>query len=115
MNIARLGRFILVLAGLVIIPLVLGCRLSASAAPQNSSQTDASQKTIQMRNAGMTCGSGAKGLGASLRNVAGAVKVTVDYKAGQAVVAFDTSKQGPKSLSKLVARCGYKVKEIKVV
>ena len=68
-----------------------------------------------MRVARMTCASCAKGLEASLHNMAGVVKVTVDYKAGQAVVTFDTSKQSAQSLSKFVASCGYKVKETKVV
>jgi copper chaperone CopZ len=68
-----------------------------------------------MRIAGMTCASCAKALEASLRNMAGVVKVTVDYRAGQAVVTLDTSKQSPQSLSKFVVSCGYKVKETKVV
>ena len=37
------------------------------------------------------------------------------YKAGQAVVTFDSSKQSAESLSKFVASCGYKVKETKVI
>ena len=68
-----------------------------------------------MRIAGMTCASCAKGLEASFRNIAGVVKVTVDYKAGQAMITFDTTKQSTESLSKFVASCGYKVKETKVV
>jgi Cu+-exporting ATPase len=68
-----------------------------------------------MRVAGMTCASCAKGLEASLRNMAGVVKVNVDYKAGQAVVTYETSKQSAESLSKFVASCGYKVKETTVV
>jgi len=114
MNITRLVRLILVFAGLVMIP-VDGWRLSASPAPQNGAQTAASQKTVQMRIAGMTCASCAKGLEASFRNLAGVVKVTVDYKAGQAVVTFDTGKQSAESLSRFVASCGYKVKETKVI
>ena len=115
MNITRLVRLILVLAGLVTIPVGGGWRLSASPAPQNGAQTKASRKTVQMRIAGMTCASCAKGLEASFRNMAGVVKVTVDYKAGQALVTFDTSKQSAESLSKFVASCGYKVKETKVI
>jgi copper chaperone CopZ len=115
MDITRLVRLILVFAGLIVISLAVGWRLSASPVPQNGSQTNANQKTVQMRIAGMTCASCAKGLEASLRNMAGVVKVTVDYKAGQAVVTFDTSKQSAQSLSKFVASCGYKVKETKVV
>ena len=114
MNIAGLSRFILVLAGLIALPLAVG-RLSASPAPQNESQTNASQKTVQIRIAGMTCAACAKGLESSLRNMAGVMKVTVDYKAGQAVVTFDTGKQSAESLSKFVASCGYKVKETKVI
>ena len=115
MNITRLVRLILVLAGLVAIPVAGGWRLSASPAPQNAAQSKASQKTVQMRIAGMTCASCAKGLEASFRNMAGVLKVTVDYKAGQAVVTFDTGKQSAESLSKFVASCGYKVKETKVI
>ena len=115
MGITRLVRLILVVAGLIVSPFAVGWRLSASPGPQNGSRTNASQKTVQMRIAGMTCASCAKGLEASLRNMAGVVKVTVDYKAGQAVVTFDTSKQSGESLSKFVASCGYKVKETKVV
>jgi copper chaperone CopZ len=115
MNITRPVRLILVFAGLVIIPLTSGWPVFASPAPQNSGQTKASQKTVQMRITGMTCASCAKGLEASFRNIAGVVKVTVDYKAGQAVVTFDTSKQSAESLSRFVASCGYKVKETRVV
>lgn len=115
MNITRLGRLFLVLAGLVAIPVGGGWRLAASPAPQNGAQAKASQKTVQMRIAGMTCASCAKGLEASFRNMAGVVKVTVDDKAGQAVVTFDTDKQSAESLSKFVASCGYKVKETKLI
>jgi copper chaperone CopZ len=115
MNITSVARLILVSAGLVIFPMEYGWRLCASPAPQNGGQTTAVQKTVQMRIAGMTCASCARGLEASLRNMAGVVKVTVDYQAGQAVVAFDASKQSTESLSKFVASCGYKVKESKVV
>ncbi len=115
MNTTRLVQLILVLAGLVTIPVAGGWRLSASPTPQNGPQSNASQKTVRMRIAGMTCGMCAKGLEASFRNMAGVVKVTVDYKAGQAVVTFDTSKQSAESLSTFVAICGYKVKETKVV
>ena len=79
MNITRLVRLILVLAGLVTIPVGGGWRLSASPAPQNGTRTAASQNTVQMRIAGMTCASCAKGLEASFRNMADVVKVTVDY------------------------------------
>ena len=92
-----------------------GWRLSASPAPQNGAQAKASPKTVQMRIARMTCASCAKGLEASFRNMAGVVKATVDYKAGQAVVTFDTGKQSAESISKFVATCGYKVKETKVI
>lgn len=115
MNITRLSQLFLVLGGLVAIPAGSGCRLSASPAPQNGAQAKASQETVQMRIAGMTCASCAKGLEASFRNMAGVVKVTVDYKAGQAVVTFDTGKQSAESLSKFVASCGYKVKETRVI
>ena len=115
MNVTRLVRLIPVLAGLVIIPLGAGRLLSASPGPQNGSQANASQKTVQMRIAGMTCAACAKGLEASFRKMAGVVKVTVDYKAGQAVVTFDNSKQTAESLAKFVATCGYQVKETKVV
>ncbi len=115
MDITRLVRLILVFAGLIVNPLAVGWRLSASPAPQNGSQTNANQKTVQMRIAGMTCVSCAKGLEASLHNMAGVVKVTVDYKTGQAVVTFDMSKQSAQSLSKFVVSCGYKVTETKVV
>jgi copper chaperone CopZ len=108
-------RLILVLVGLVTISVGGGWRLSASPTPQDGAQAKASQKTVRMRIAGMTCVSCAKGLEASFRNMAGIVKVTVDYKAGQAVVTFDTGKQSAESLSKFVASCGYKVKETKVI
>ena len=115
MNITRLVGVILVFTGLVTIPVGDGWRLSASPAPQNGPQSNASQKTVQMRIAGMTCASCAKGLEASFRNMAGVVKVTVDYKSGQAVVTFDTGKQSAESLSKFVASCGYKVQETKMI
>ena len=108
-------RLVLVLAGLVTIPAGRGWRLSASPAPQNGVQAKPNQKTVQMRIAGMTCASCAKGLESSFRNMAGVVQVTVDYKAGQAVVMLDTGKQSAEGLSKFVASCGYKVKETKVI
>ena len=115
MNITRLVRLVLVLAGLVTIPAGRGWRLSASPAPQNGVQAKANQKTVQMRIAEMTCASCAKGLESSFRNMAGVARVTVDHKAGQAVVTFDTGKQSVESLPKFVATCGYKIKETKVI
>lgn len=115
MNITRLAPLILVFAGLVIMPQGSSWRLLASPTPQNSAQTKPSEKTVQMRIAGMTCASCAKGLEASFRNMAGIVRASVDYKLGQAVITFDPSKQNTESLSKFVASCGYKVKETKVV
>lgn len=115
MNVTRLGRLFLVLAGLVAFQVGGGWWLSASPGPQNGAQAKANQQTVQMRIAGMTCASCAKGLEASFRNMAGVVKVTVDYKAAQAVVTFDTGKQSAESLSKFVASCGYKVKETKLI
>lgn len=115
MNNTRLVRLILVFAGLVTIPLGGGWRLSACPVPRNGAQAKASQKTVQMRIAGMACASSAKGPEASFRNMARVVKATVDYKAGQAVDTFDTGKQSAESLSKFVASCGYKVKETKVI
>jgi copper chaperone CopZ len=115
MNITRVARLILVLAGLATIPVGGGWRLSASPTPQNGAEVKASQKTVQMRIAGMTCASCAKGLEASFRNMAGVVKATVDYKEGQAVVTFDTGKQSAESLSKFVASCGYKAKDTRVI
>jgi copper chaperone CopZ len=63
----------------------------------------------------MTCAACAKGLEASFRHMAGVLKADVDYKAGQAVITFDTAKQSAESLSKFIASCGYQVKEAKVV
>jgi len=70
---------------------------------------------VQFRIAGMTCAACAKGLEASFRNMAGVVKADVDYKAGQAVVTFDAAKQSADNLSKFVTKCGYQVKETKLV
>ena len=82
-------RLTLILAGLTVLAVTLGEQLWA----QSAAQATASQKTVQMRIAGMTCASCAKGLEASFRNLIGVVKATVDYKAGQAVITFDTTKQ----------------------
>lgn len=114
MNITNGFRSLLVLAGLVVLPLVSGLSVSASPAPQ-SGQTSAQQKTVRFRIAGMTCAACAKGLEASFRNMAGVVKADVDYKAGQAVITFDAAKQSADSLSKFVTKCGYQVKETKLV
>jgi hypothetical protein len=67
MNITRLVGLILAFAGLVTIPVGGGWRLSASPAPQNGPQSNARQRTVQMRIAGMTCAMCAKGLEASYR------------------------------------------------
>src|SRR5262245_42851265 len=104
-------RLILIFAGLSVLAVTLGRELWA----QGAAQAAASQKTVQMRIAGMTCASCARGLEASFRNMAGVVKAAVDYKAGQAVVRFDVNKQTAESLARFVASCGYKVKETKVV
>ena len=115
MNITTRLRLTLVWAGLVILPLSGGLPVTASPAPQNGEQSSAKQKTLQMRIAGMTCAACAKGLEASFRNMAGIVKATVDYKAGQAVITFDPGKQSADTLTKFIASCGYQVKETKVV
>ena len=115
MNITNRWLLILVWAGLVILSLGSGLPLTAAPAPQSGEHTTAKQKTVQMRIAGMTCAACAKGLEASFRNMAGVVKADVDYKAGQAVITFDTAKQSAESLSKFIASCGYQVKEAKVV
>ena len=80
MNITRFVRLVLVFAGLVTMPVGGGWRVSASPAPQNGAQAKGSQKTVQMRIAGMTCASCAKGLEASFRNMVGVVKVAVVIK-----------------------------------
>jgi len=99
-------------AGMVIVPLVSGL---STPTPQSVEQANAKQKTVHMRIAGMTCAGCAKGLGASFRNMAGVVKADVDYKAGQAIITFDGAKQSAESLSRFVTKCGYEVKETKVV
>lgn len=104
-----------VCAGLVILPMGSGLPMMAAPAPQNVEQSTAKQKTVQFRIAGMTCAACAKGLEASFRNMAGVVKADVDYKAGWAIVTFDTAKQSADSLSKFVTKCGYQVKETKLV
>ena len=111
------NRWLLMLgcAGLFILPSGSGLPLTAAPAVQSGELAHAKQKTLQMRISGMTCAACAKGLEASFRNMAGVVKADVDYKAGQAVVTFDTAKQSAESLSKFVTKCGYQVKETKVV
>jgi periplasmic mercuric ion binding protein len=115
MNIRNRSLLILGWAGLFILPLGSGLPLTAAPALQSGEQAHAKQKTVQMRIAGMTCAACAKGLEASFRNMAGVVKADVDYKAGQAVVTFDTTKQSAESLSKFIVSCGYQVTETKVV
>ena len=110
MNITYRWRLTL---GAAIILLQTGNGPSLMASPQQSER--AKQQTAQFRIAGMTCAACAKGLEASFRNMAGVVKADVDYKAGQAVVTFDATKQSTESLSKFVVTCGYKVTETKVV
>ena len=105
----------MVWAGLVVLQVGSGLPVIASPAPQNVEQSTAKQKTVQFRIAGMTCAACAKGLEASFRNMAGVVKADVDYKAGQAIVTFDAAKQSADSLSKFVTKCGYQVKEAKLV
>jgi copper chaperone CopZ len=105
-------RLTLVWAGLVALP--VGSSLPVLAASHNE-QSATKQKTVQFRITGMTCAACAKGLQASLRNIAGIVKADVDFKAERAVITFDTEKQSADSLSKFVTKCGYQVKEIKVV
>jgi copper chaperone CopZ len=105
-------HLILVWAGLVILP--FGSSLSLTAAPPSGKQANQKQKTVQIRIAGMTCAACAKGLEASFRNLTGVVKAEVDYKAGQAVIIFDSAKQSPESVSKFIVSCGYQVKETKV-
>jgi copper chaperone CopZ len=115
MNTTNRLRLTLAWAGLVVLALGTFLPVAGSPAPQNVEQSSGKQKTVQFRIAGMTCAACAKGLEASFRNMAGVVKADVDYKAGQAVVTFDTAKQSPESLSKFVTKCGYQVKETKVV
>jgi copper chaperone CopZ len=107
-------RLILILA-VAVLAVTRGGQFWAVSAAQRTAQAAAGQETIQMQIAGMTCASCAEGLEASFRNMAGVVKATVDYKAGQALVTFDANKQTAESLARFVANCGYKVKETKVV
>lgn len=115
MKVIRYLAFIPIWAGLVVLPFWSILPVTASSAPQNGAQSSAKQQTVQFRIAGMTCAACAKGLEASFRNMAGVVKADVDYKAGQAVITFDAAKQSAESLSKFVTKCGYQVKEAKVV
>ncbi len=55
MNIPHLVLWIPFFAGLVITPVGDGWRLSASSVPRSGAQTKASQKTVQMHIAGVTC------------------------------------------------------------
>jgi len=115
MNITNGFRSMLVLAGLVVLPMGSGLPVMAAPAPHNVEQPNVKQKTVQFRISGMTCAACAKGLEASFRNMAGVVKADVDYKAGQAVITFEAAKQSADSLSKFVTKCGYQVKETKLV
>ena len=115
MNVANRLRLTLACAGLVVLPFAGGLPVMAGPAPQTVEQSSTKHKTVQFRIAGMTCAACAKGLEASFRNMAGVVKVNVDYQAGQAVVTFDASKQSADSLSKFITKCGYQVKETKLV
>ena len=114
MSIRRRVRLALMLSGLVTMPDTMS-RLWAQAGPQGGAQANPSQRTVQMRIGGMTCASCANGLEASFRNMAGVLKARVDYRAGDATVTFDTSKQSAESLAKFAVTCGYKVKETKVI
>lgn len=114
MKITNCLRLTSVWAGLVVL-LGSGLPVMAAPAPQNVEQSAAKQRTVQFRIVGMTCAACAKGLEASFRNMAGVVKADVDYKAGQAVITFDAAKQSADSLSKFVTKCGYQVKETKLV
>jgi copper chaperone CopZ len=114
MKITNRLRLTLVWVGLVVLPVGSVVPVMAAPAPQNGEQSAAKQNTVQFRIAGMTCAACAKGLEASFRNMAGVVKVDVDYKAGQAVVTFEEAKQSADSLSKFVTKCGYQVKETKL-
>lgn len=115
MNITRRLPLILVWSVLVVLLLGIGRPVPGSPAAQNGMQSSGEQRTVQMRIAGMTCPACAKGLEASLRKMAGIVKADVDYKAGQAMITFDTAKESPESLSRFIASCGYQVKETKLV
>ena len=115
MSMTHRVRLFVIVAGLTVLAVAPARKLWAFPAPQIAAQARTGQMTVQMRIAGMTCASCAKGLEASFRNMAGVVKATVDYKAGQAVVTFDAKKQTAESLARFVANCGYKVKETKVV
>jgi copper chaperone CopZ len=115
MNMKKRLRSILVCAAMVVLMLDGGVPVAAGAAPQSDQENTGRQKTLQMRIAGMTCAACAKGLEASLRNMAGIVKAAVDYKTGQAVITFDTNKQSAESLSKFVASCGFQARETKEI
>ena len=116
MKIKQCCTLILLLAGLAVLPFRGGMEVAAaSPVPQTGGQATANQKTVQMRIAGMTCAACAKGLEASFRHMAGVAKVSVDYKAGQAVITFDPAKQSSQSLAKFVTSCGYQVKETKAI
>lgn len=114
MNITRL-RLTLVWAGLFILPLEGVLPMVAGPTPQNGEQPRAKQQIVQFRLAGMTCAACAKGLEAPFRNLAGVVKADFDYMARRVVITFDAAKQSAGSLSKFVTKCGYQVKETKVV
>ncbi|SRR5579871_5397131 len=105
----------LICVWLVVLPLGSGLPMMAAPALQNVEQSTAKQKTVHFRIAGMTCAACAKGLEASFRNMVGVVKADVDYKAGQAIITFDAAKQSADGLSKFVTKCGYQVKETKLV
>jgi copper chaperone CopZ len=115
MKITNRLQLTLVWAGLVVLSFGSGLPVVAAPAPQNGEQPVAKQKTVQFRIAGMTCAACAKGLETSFRNMPGIVKADVDYKAGQAVITFDAAKQSSESLSRFVTKCGYQVKETRVV
>jgi copper chaperone CopZ len=103
------------LMGLTLAAFPVTAQVAARTPAQSAEPAKQKQATLQMRIAGMTCAACAKGLEASFKNMPGVEKAAVDYKAGQATITFDPAKQNADSLSKLVTRCGYEVKETKVV
>lgn len=89
-------------------------RGNSPVAADHSPSSRAGSKTVQMRIAGMTCAACAHGLEASFHKMAGVEKAAIDYESGRAMIMFDPAKQSAESLSKLVAECGYRAKEIKL-
>lgn len=101
----------IVLVGILLTALMLGCKSEQKAPPKSDQQvTAANLKKVTLDVYGMTCSGCEYNVKSALKKIDGVARVEADYKNDRAEVEFDPSKASIDQLVDAVNKSGYQAK-----